>query len=100
MLRDPFRSAVATCRAPCPEQTLVDRGQSHHRITTGDADVARGSELNAPAQAVAVDRGDDRLVHCLQQPEAALLATIELLGHPLGGKHVEVQTGAETPAAS
>ena len=50
----------------------VDLGLAELRRVGGDADRARHRQLAAAAERVAVDRGDDRLPHLLDQVEDVL----------------------------
>ena len=83
-------------------------GQREEGVVGRHPDVAHEGELEAEAEAVALDGGDDRLGQLVEDPEAlvhpadALVVVAHLLGrraarHPVLG-HAEVDAGAEGPA--
>ena len=78
-------------------EPLGGGGQPQHGVLGEDPDVAGQRELEAAAEAVPVDLGDDQAIQPFQPDERLLLQRVEAVGHALGGEHVQVEARAERP---
>ncbi len=103
----PAPSSVTSRRSPPAsiETPTLRLGQRELRVVGGDADVAHHRDLEARAEAVAVDRHQHRLrqvrehVEALVHPAEALVVVARLLGRRAAGDavlgHAEVHARAE-----